>query len=109
MVTKVLYTFERMWDTRLAPPTPLPTPRLFPPYPYSSPTPSPSPLTPLSPSKQLANKDVWLAAVRHSQNYEKGYWRSDNIHEPVGPVIINVASDNESEDDDDVFLDSDCE
>ncbi|KAK8383434.1 hypothetical protein O3P69_019074 [Scylla paramamosain] len=65
----------------------------------------------LEEAKQLANKDVlvWLAAVRHSQNYEKGYWRSDNIHEPVGPVIINVASDDESEEDDDVFLDSDCD
>ncbi len=51
MVTKVLYTFERMWGTHLAPPTPLPTPRLFPPYPYTSSTPSPSPLTPLSPSR----------------------------------------------------------
>ena len=43
MVTKVLYTFERVWGTRLAPPTPLPTPRLFPPYPNTSTTPSPSP------------------------------------------------------------------
>lgn len=63
----------------------------------------------LEEAKQLANKDVWLGAVRHSQNFEKGYWRSDNIHEGVEPVIINVASDDESEDDDDVFLDSDCE
>ena len=62
----------------------------------------------LEEAKQLANKDVWLGAVGHSQNFEKGYWRSDNIHEGVEPVIINVASDDESEDDD-VFLDSDCE
>ncbi|MPC53651.1 hypothetical protein E2C01_047549 [Portunus trituberculatus] len=37
----------------------------------------------LGEAKQLVNKDVWLAAVRHSQNFEKGYWRSDNIHEGV--------------------------
>lgn len=95
MVTKVVCTFERMWGTRLAPPTPA--------YKHNNHQ------RWLEEAKQLANKDVWLAAVRHSQNYEKGYWRSDNIHEPVGPVIINVASDDESEEDDDVFLDSDCD
>ena len=60
----------------------------------------------LKEAKQLANKEVWLAAVRHSQKFEQGYWKSDNIHEGVDPVVINLASDDES---DDVFLDSDCE
>jgi hypothetical protein len=57
-------------------------------------------------AKQLANKKVWSAAVRHSQNFEAGYWKADNIHKGVDPVVINIASDDDS---DDVFLNSDCE
>ena len=46
--------------------------------------------------------------MRHAEHYEENYWKTDNIHEAVEPVIINVASDDEDEDDD-VFLDSDYE
>ena len=49
---------------------------------------------------------VWEAAVRHSRQLEDAYWTSDNIHEGVEPVIINIASDDE-DGDDDMFLDSD--
>ena len=50
---------------------------------------------------------VWASAVRRSRTFEEGYWSSDNIHDPVDPVIINIDSDDE--DDDDLYLDSDSE
>ncbi|KAK3870173.1 hypothetical protein Pcinc_024575 [Petrolisthes cinctipes] len=57
-------------------------------------------------ARQLVHKDVWAGAVQHSRKYEEEYWKTDNIHESVEPIIINIASDDE---DDDIFLDSDCE
>lgn len=60
----------------------------------------------LEEARQLVHKDVWAGAVQHSRRFEEEYWKTDNIHEGVEPVIINIASDDE---DDDVFLDSDCE
>ena len=62
-------------------------------------------------ARKLANAEIWSAAVTHSQNYEDAYWRTDNIHEPIDPIIINITSaDDDSEDeDDDVFMDSDEE
>ena len=38
---------------------------------------------------QLVTAGVWLAAVTRSEKFENGYWTSDNIHEPVYPIIIN--------------------
>ena len=59
----------------------------------------------LEEARLCANHDVWTGAVRHSQHFEEEYWTSDNIHESVEPVIINVASDDE-DGEDDLFLDS---
>ena len=60
-------------------------------------------------TKSLANKEVWFSAVKRSEKFEREYLQSDNIHEGMDPVIVNIASDGESEDEDDVFLNSDCE
>ena len=47
-------------------------------------------------------------AVRRSWEFEDQYWMSDNIHDALQPVIINIDSDDE-DGDDDFFLESDCE
>ncbi|XP_050721155.1 uncharacterized protein LOC127001021 [Eriocheir sinensis] len=49
--------------------------------------------------------EVWAGAVRRSQSFEEEYWSTDNIHQSVDPVIINLDSDDE----DDLFLESDGE
>ena len=41
--------------------------------------------------------------VRRARSFEEAYWSSDNIHEGVDPIIINLDSDDEDE----LFLDSD--
>ncbi|KAK3873076.1 hypothetical protein Pcinc_021888 [Petrolisthes cinctipes] len=48
-------------------------------------------------------KEVWEGAVRRARAFEDEYWSSDNVHNRVDPVIINFNSDDEDE----LFLDSD--
>lgn len=60
----------------------------------------------LEEARQLVNKDMWAGAVQHSRKFETSYWKTDNIHEGVEPIIIHIGSDDE---DDEVFLHSDCE
>lgn len=60
----------------------------------------------LEEARHLVVKDVWAAAVQHSRKFEEDYWKTDNIHEVVESIVINIASDDE---DDDVFYDSDNE
>ena len=60
-------------------------------------------------ARQLATARVWSAAVTRSEQFENDYWKSDNIHEPVDPIIINITSDDSDVEDDDVFLTSDDE
>ena len=48
-------------------------------------------------------RDVWAGAVRRSRTFEDEYWSSDNVHETVGPIIIDVECDDE----DVLFLNSD--
>lgn len=59
----------------------------------------------LEEARLCANKEVWTAAVRQSRHFEEEYWKCDNIHESVDPVIINLLSDDD-EGDDDLFLES---
>lgn len=49
--------------------------------------------------------DVWAGAVRRSRTFEDDYWKTDNIHESVEPVIVNLNSDSHGEGD--LFLSSD--
>ena len=63
----------------------------------------------LKEAKSLANKEIWFSAVEHSNKFEREYWQADNIHEGMDPVIVNIASDAEREDEDDVFLNNDSE
>ncbi|XP_068229080.1 uncharacterized protein [Palaemon carinicauda] len=51
--------------------------------------------------------EVWAGAVRQSRHFEEEYWESDNIRETVEPVIISLASDDEDDGEDDLFLESD--
>ena len=53
-------------------------------------------------SRSYVTKEVWEGAVRRSQAFEDEYWLTDNIHDCIDPIIINIASDDE----DDLFLDS---
>lgn len=62
----------------------------------------------LEEARLSANQEVWAGAVRQSEHFEEQYWTSDNIHESVEPVIVNIGSDDE-DGDDDLFLDSDEE
>ena len=48
---------------------------------------------------------VWASAVRRAEHFEKEYWSSDNIKTSVDRVIINIGSDDE----DDLYLDTDDE
>ncbi|XP_066950821.1 uncharacterized protein [Macrobrachium rosenbergii] len=52
--------------------------------------------------------EVWAGAVRQSRHFEKEYWKSDNIHESMEPVINDIAS-NDEDMGDDLFLESDDE
>ena len=49
-----------------------------------------------------------VGAVRRSRAFEDNYWTSDNVHESVDPVAINIESDDEDEGGD-LFIDSDSE
>lgn len=60
----------------------------------------------LEEARHMVHKDVWAGAVQHSRKFEEEYWKTDNIHEGVEPVIINIDS---AEEDDDVFFESDFE
>lgn len=62
----------------------------------------------LEEAKQCANGDVWAGAVRRCHHFEQEYWKSDNIHDSIVPVIVTIESDDE-EGDDDLFLESDDE
>lgn len=53
----------------------------------------------LEEAKLCGTPEVWRAAVKRSREFEDGYWSSDNIKEPVGPVIINMNSDDEDVED----------
>ena len=50
-------------------------------------------------------KQVWEGAVQRSQAFVNEYWLTDNVRDCVDPFVINVGSDDE----DDLFLDSDEE
>ena len=52
-------------------------------------------------AKLCATREVWEGAVRRSTAFEDEYWCTDNIHERVNPVIIDMESDLE----DDLFVD----
>ena len=62
----------------------------------------------LEEAKLKATKEVWAGAVRRSRAFEDNYWASDNVHESVDPVVINIESDDEDEDGN-LFIDSDSE
>ncbi|XP_066947072.1 uncharacterized protein [Macrobrachium rosenbergii] len=62
----------------------------------------------LQEARLCANTEVWTGAIRHSQRFEEEYWTLDNIHESVEPVIINIVTDDEDEDED-LSLDSNGE
>ena len=47
-------------------------------------------------------REIWAGAIRRSRSFEEDYWSSDNIHDRVDPVIIDIDSDGE----DDLFIDS---
>lgn len=57
----------------------------------------------LEEAKLRATKDIWAGAVRRAMAFEEEYWSSDNIHDTVEPVVISFDSDDEDE----LFLDSD--
>lgn len=59
----------------------------------------------LEEARLCATPEVWRGAVRRSQAFEDQYWATDNIHERVGPIIISLESDDEN----DLFLDSEEE
>lgn len=50
-------------------------------------------------------RDIWAGAVKRSRSFEDNYWSSDNIHDSVQPVLISIESDDEDE----LFLESDDE
>ena len=54
-----------------------------------------------------ATKEVWKAAIQRSKEFERHYWSTDNIREPVGPVIVSFDSDDDEEED--FFLETDDE
>ena len=60
-------------------------------------------------TKSLANKEIGFSAVKHSEKFQTEYWLNDNIHKEVHPVIVNIASDDESDNEDNIFLNRDCE
>lgn len=62
----------------------------------------------LEEARLCATQEVWAGAIRQSHHFEEEYWRLDNIHDNVEPVIITFSSDDEDEDDD-FLLDSDDE
>ena len=62
----------------------------------------------LKEARSTATSEIWAGAVRQSRHFEEEYWRSDNIHETVEPVIIDLASDDE-DGDDELFLESEDE
>ena len=43
--------------------------------------------------------EVWAGAVRRSRTFEDEYWKTDNIHERAEPVIVNLDSDIDDEED----------
>ena len=49
--------------------------------------------------------DVWTGAVRRSRAFEDSYRSTDNMHDSIDPVIVNLDSD--SDDDVDLFSESD--
>lgn len=59
--------------------------------------------TRLEEARHCASKEVWEGAVRRSMAFEEAYWAMDNIHDPVGPFIVNIDSDDEK----DLYLESD--
>ena len=61
----------------------------------------------LQEARLSATQEVWAGAFRQSHQFEEVYWRLDNIHDNVEPVIM-FSSDVE-DGDDDLLLDSDDE
>ena len=62
----------------------------------------------LKEARSTATSEILAGAVRQSRHFEEEYWRSDNIHETVEPVIIDLASDDK-DGDDELFLESEDE
>ena len=62
----------------------------------------------LEEAKLCATQEVWAGAVRRSREFEDQYWMTDNIHDALEPVIINIDSDDE-DGDDDFFIESDSD
>ncbi|XP_066982182.1 uncharacterized protein [Macrobrachium rosenbergii] len=48
----------------------------------------------LEEARLCATQSVWAGAVKRSREFEDWYWLSDNIQKPVGPLIINLDSDD---------------
>ena len=59
----------------------------------------------LEEARLAVTKQVWEGAVQRSQAFEDSYWLTDNVRDCIDPIVVNVASDDE----DDLFLDSDGE
>ncbi|XP_066958646.1 uncharacterized protein [Macrobrachium rosenbergii] len=59
----------------------------------------------LQEARICTNPEAWTGVIHQSLRFEEEYWTLDNIHESVEPLIINIATDDEVEDED-LFLDS---
>ncbi|XP_066969118.1 uncharacterized protein [Macrobrachium rosenbergii] len=62
----------------------------------------------LQESRLCTNPEVWTGVILQSQRFEEEYWTLDNNHESLEPVIINIATDDEDEDEE-LFLDNEGE
>ena len=58
----------------------------------------------LDEARLCVTPELWAGTVRRSQSFEEQYWSTDNIHQSVDPVIINLDSDDEVQ----LFLESVC-
>lgn len=58
--------------------------------------------------KLCATQAVWAGAVRRSEEFVNSSWMSNNIHDDVEPVIVNIWSDDEDRDDN-LYLETDSE
>ena len=57
----------------------------------------------LEEARHCATTEIWEGSVRRAMKFEQDYWSSDNIHDSVEPVIVNLDFDDEDE----LFLDID--
>ena len=63
----------------------------------------------LQEARSRITKEIWEGAIRQSRHFEEGYWKTDNIHETIEPVLINLCSDDEDDGDTELFLESEDE